>query len=55
MLGAHCSSATLATMPIIQEAGIPMLTGISSSPKITELSGSAATMDVPHQPGRPTT
>jgi branched-chain amino acid transport system substrate-binding protein len=26
-------------MPIIQAAGIPMITGISSSPKITELSG----------------
>jgi branched-chain amino acid transport system substrate-binding protein len=39
ILGAHCSSATLATMPIIKEAGIPMITGISSSPKITELSG----------------
>jgi branched-chain amino acid transport system substrate-binding protein len=39
MFGAHCSSATLATMPIIKEAGIPMITGISSSAKITELSG----------------
>src|SRR5258706_1082906 len=39
IFGAHCSSATLATMPIIQQAGIPMITRISSSAKITELSG----------------
>src|SRR5438270_814308 len=39
IFGAHCSSATLATMPIIMAAGIPMITGISSSAKITELSG----------------
>ncbi|MEQ8347205.1 MAG: ABC transporter substrate-binding protein [Sneathiellaceae bacterium] len=39
ILGAHCSSATLASMPIIEKAGIPILTGVSSSPKITELSG----------------
>lgn len=39
ILGAHCSSATLASMPIIEQAGISILTGVSSSPKITELSG----------------
>jgi branched-chain amino acid transport system substrate-binding protein len=39
IIGAHCSSATLAIMPIIQEAKIPMITGVSSAPKITELSG----------------
>ncbi|MFC3227797.1 ABC transporter substrate-binding protein [Marinibaculum pumilum] len=39
ILGAHCSSSTLASMPIIEQAGIPILTGVSSSPKITELSG----------------
>lgn len=39
IVGAHCSSATLAMMPIIQEAKIPMITAVSSSPKITELSG----------------
>ena len=39
IIGGHCSSATLAMMPIIQEAKIPMITGVSSSPKIKELSG----------------
>jgi branched-chain amino acid transport system substrate-binding protein len=39
IVGAHCSSATLATMPLIAAAKIPMVDGIASSPKITELSG----------------
>jgi len=39
IIGAHCSSATLAAMPIIRDAQIPMITGVSTSPKITELSG----------------
>ncbi|MGX1308150.1 branched-chain amino acid transport system substrate-binding protein [Amorphus suaedae] len=39
IIGAHCSSAGLATMPIIKEAGIPLVSGVASSPKITELSG----------------
>jgi len=39
IIGGHCSSATLAMMPIIQEAKIPLITGVSSSPKIKELSG----------------
>ena len=39
ILGAHCSSATLATMPLIATAKIPMVEGIASSPKITDLSG----------------
>jgi branched-chain amino acid transport system substrate-binding protein len=39
IIGAHCSSATLAMMPIIQEAKIPMVTGVSSSPRIGETSG----------------
>jgi len=39
IVGAHCSSATLAMMPIIQEAKIPMITGVSSSPRIGETSG----------------
>ena len=39
IIGAHCSSATLAMMPIILEAKIPMITGVSSSPRISELSG----------------
>ena len=39
IVGAHCSSATLAMMPILLEAKIPMITAVSSSPKIGELSG----------------
>ncbi|MGX1100155.1 ABC transporter substrate-binding protein [Amorphus sp. MBR-141] len=39
IIGAHCSSAGLATMPIIKEAGIPLVSGVASSPNITELSG----------------
>jgi len=39
ILGAHCSSATLATMPVIAAARIPLIEGVASSPKITELSG----------------
>ncbi len=39
IVGAHCSSATLATMPLIAAAKIPLLDGVASSPKITELSG----------------
>jgi branched-chain amino acid transport system substrate-binding protein len=39
IVGAHCSSATLATMPLIAAAKIPLIDGIASSPKITELSG----------------
>src|SRR5580698_8783998 len=37
--GAHCSSAHLASMKIIQDAKIPMITGIASNPQITALSG----------------
>jgi branched-chain amino acid transport system substrate-binding protein len=39
VVGSHCSSATLATMPLIAAAKIPLVDGIASSPKITELSG----------------
>jgi branched-chain amino acid transport system substrate-binding protein len=39
IIGSHCSSGTLAAMPIIKDAKIPMITGVSTSPKITELSG----------------
>jgi branched-chain amino acid transport system substrate-binding protein len=39
ILGAHCSSATLATMPLVAIAKIPLIDGVASSPKITELSG----------------
>ncbi|MFI4999736.1 MAG: ABC transporter substrate-binding protein [Reyranellales bacterium] len=37
--GAHCSSAHLASMKIVADAKIPMVTGIASSPQITELAG----------------
>jgi branched-chain amino acid transport system substrate-binding protein len=37
--GSHCSSAHLASMKIIQDAKIPMITGIASNPQITVLSG----------------
>ena len=39
IIGAHCSSGTLASMPIIQEAKIPMITGVSTAPAITAQSG----------------
>lgn len=39
IVGSHCSSATLATMPIVKNAKIPMVEGVATSPKITELSG----------------
>jgi branched-chain amino acid transport system substrate-binding protein len=39
IVGSHCSSATLATMPLIAAAKIPLIDGVASSPKITELSG----------------
>jgi len=37
--GAHCSSAHLASMKIIADAKIPMVTGIASNPQITALAG----------------
>src|SRR5471032_2923788 len=37
--GAHCSSAHLASMKIVADAKIPMITGIASNPQITALSG----------------
>ena len=37
--GSHCSSAHLASMKIIQDAKIPMVTGIASNPQITALAG----------------
>jgi branched-chain amino acid transport system substrate-binding protein len=39
VVGAHCSSATLATMPLIAAARVPLVDGVASSPKISELSG----------------
>jgi branched-chain amino acid transport system substrate-binding protein len=39
ILGMHCSSATLAAMPLIEKGRIPMIEGIASSPRITDLSG----------------
>jgi branched-chain amino acid transport system substrate-binding protein len=37
--GAHCSSAHLASMKIVADAKIPMVTGIASNPQITGLAG----------------
>ena len=37
--GAHCSSAHLASMKILADAKIPIITGIASNPQITELAG----------------
>ena len=37
--GSHCSSAHLASMKIIADAKIPMITGIASNPQISALSG----------------
>ena len=37
--GAHCSSAHLASMKIIADAKIPMVTGIASNPQISALAG----------------
>jgi branched-chain amino acid transport system substrate-binding protein len=37
--GAHCSSVHLASMKIVADAKIPMITGIASNPQITELAG----------------
>ncbi|HET9396461.1 MAG TPA: ABC transporter substrate-binding protein, partial [Nitrospiraceae bacterium] len=39
LLGAHCSSATIASMPLVQNAKIPLVTPISTNPKITEATG----------------
>jgi branched-chain amino acid transport system substrate-binding protein len=39
IVGAHCSSATLATMPLIKDAKIPMVGGVASAPNISDQSG----------------
>lgn len=39
VIGGACSSATLAMMPVIQEAKIPMLTLSSTNPRITGMAG----------------
>lgn len=39
LMGDICSSATLAMMPIVERAGIPMLVTISTHPGITEKAG----------------
>ena len=39
IIGAHCSSATIASMPIVAAARIPMVEGVASSPRIADLSG----------------
>lgn len=36
ILGAFCSGATQAVMPVIERAGIPLVTGVSSLPRLTE-------------------
>ncbi len=35
IIGGHCSSETLAAAPIVEEAGVPMISPLSSSPDIT--------------------
>jgi branched-chain amino acid transport system substrate-binding protein len=39
ILGMHCSSATLAAMPLVDKAHIPLIEAVATTPKITELSG----------------
>jgi branched-chain amino acid transport system substrate-binding protein len=37
IMGAFCSGATLAIMPVVEKNRIPLVTGVSSSPKLTEV------------------
>ena len=37
IMGAFCSGATLAVMPIAEKNKIPLVTGVSSNPKLTEM------------------
>src|SRR5581483_5175624 len=39
MFGFHCSSATLAGMPLVERAHIPLINGVSTNPKITAQTG----------------
>ena len=39
VLGAQCSSAVLAAMPVFQKASIPLVSSIATNPKISEQSG----------------
>jgi branched-chain amino acid transport system substrate-binding protein len=39
MFGFHCSSATLAGMPLVERAQVPMINGISTNPNIAAQSG----------------
>ena len=51
--GAHCSSAHLASMKIVADAKIPMITGIASNPQITDAGRTGPQrILVPHQPVR---
>jgi branched-chain amino acid transport system substrate-binding protein len=36
LMGAFCSGATLAVMPVAERNKVPLVTGVSSSPKLTE-------------------
>ncbi|MBM3487367.1 MAG: amino acid ABC transporter substrate-binding protein [Alphaproteobacteria bacterium] len=36
VMGAFCSGATLAVMPVAERNKVPLITGVSSSPKLTE-------------------
>lgn len=36
LMGAFCSSATLAVMPVAEKSQVPLITGVSSSPVLTE-------------------
>jgi branched-chain amino acid transport system substrate-binding protein len=37
ILGAFCSGATQAVMPVVERASIPLVTGVSSLPRLTEV------------------
>ena len=49
IMGDICSSATLAMIPIVERAKIPMLVTISTHPGITEKAGERQSLGVPNQ------